>query len=221
MTDVDKILQALLETDEDDLKDLTGPPDHVAKINDTLFLALAKLGVSGDRISTRYSDVYVMCATHAEAHAIAQAGPWKSMAQVVRTNPEHPDAKQWPWLCDIPFANLGGYISGKIKESEEEDDFIDWKTVTPETAASLMKGDILAKEYGKAVARALKEPESKISAWYLGGGWIQVSGRELRPHPDLAALYPHGWSMGYRIRCPKARTDLEYIEQFGTLPPSR
>jgi hypothetical protein len=67
------------------------------------------MGISFDRVHNRYGDTMVMCPTYQEAHALAQAGPWKSMAEVVRTNPEH------PWLCDIPFANLGGYISDKTQ----------------------------------------------------------------------------------------------------------
>lgn len=119
VTDTDKLINALLENededlDSDDMKEVGKPPGH--GINPGLMAALERLGVTGDRISTRYSDVYIMCATYSEAHAIANAGPWKSMAEVVRTNPQHPDAKMWPWLVDVPFANLGGYIG-----SERED----------------------------------------------------------------------------------------------------
>lgn len=121
VTDAEKLINALLENededlDSDDLKEIGNPPEHTSGINTGLMDVLRSLGVTGDRISNRYSDTYVMCQTYQEAHTIANAGPWKSMAEVVRTNPQHPDAKMWPWLVDVPFANLGGYIGSKTEE---------------------------------------------------------------------------------------------------------
>ena len=118
--DIEKIaslaVKRLLEDDEaDDLKDVVLPPDHTAGIHDDLMKALSRLGISGEQIITRDSDVYVMCRSSSEAVMIKNAGPWKSMAEVVRTNPEHPDARQYPWLCDIPFANLAGLIASKLR----------------------------------------------------------------------------------------------------------
>lgn len=100
----------------DSAKDVSEPSERATGVNTTLADVLADLGVSEDRIHMRYSDVMVMCATHQEAFQIAKAGPWKSMAEIVRTNPGHPDAKQYPWLCDIPFANLAGYVASNARK---------------------------------------------------------------------------------------------------------
>jgi len=78
--------------------------------------ACVNLGVTPEQVSTRYSDVYVMCATHEQARKVCEAGKWRSMAEVFRTNPEHPDAKLYPWGVDVPFAFLGGYIAERKKE---------------------------------------------------------------------------------------------------------
>lgn len=110
-----RIVRSVLESDQDDMKDVSLPGPNLRGINDQLFDTLVSMGISFDRVHNRYGDTMVMCPTWQEAHALAQAGPWKSMAEVVRTNPGHPDAKQYPWLCDIPFANLGGYISDKTQ----------------------------------------------------------------------------------------------------------
>lgn len=118
MSNAQRILRHLLETDEtDDYKDLMQAPQW-AYVNPALLKVLSDLKVTGDRLAYHYSDLYIMCPTWAEAAAIKNAGPWKSMAEITRTNPEHPDAKQWPVLLDIPFANMGGYMQGKANESQ-------------------------------------------------------------------------------------------------------
>ena len=47
------------------------------------------------------------------------AGKWRSMASVCRTNPEHPDAKAWPWLVDVPFGCLDAYIAERVIAAAE------------------------------------------------------------------------------------------------------
>lgn len=118
VTDAEKLINALLETEDDDFDDtqeVAGDPEHTTGVHVDLMDVLRRLGVSADHIVNRYGDTYVMCPTWQEAHAIAQAGPWKSMAEVVRTNPEHPDARKWPFLVDIPFGNLTGYIKDRTQ----------------------------------------------------------------------------------------------------------
>lgn len=109
--DAATVVQKLLDADKDadDWKEAT----ELSRVNSDLQHVLNNLQVGPERVVRRYGDVYVMCPSHEEAYAIAMAGPWKSMAQVTRTNPEHPDAEQYPWLADIPFANLSDYIDRK------------------------------------------------------------------------------------------------------------
>lgn len=82
-------------------------------IHSDLLAVLTARKIAPDRVSTHASDVYIGCATHAEAAEIRAAGTWRSMATVCRMNPEHPDAKATPWLADIPFARLGYLVSQK------------------------------------------------------------------------------------------------------------
>lgn len=74
---------------------------------------LDRLAVDPARIHTRFSDVQVMCATHQDAREIVLGGKWESMAEIFRTNPDHPDAKAFPWGAEIPLANLAGYVASK------------------------------------------------------------------------------------------------------------
>ena len=55
----------------------------------------------------------------------------------------------------------------------------------------------------------------KITVTYIGGGWIEMSGIELKPHPDLASQYPKGWSLYDRMRTSRAR---EIIKSAVALP---
>lgn len=115
-TNASRIVSALLEQeedDDDDFREIVAPDNRLEGFHPDLIKLLGQMGIGPDRISTRYSDVYIFCQTYQEADQIRKAGKWGSMAEVVRTNPEHPDAKEYPWLCDIPFANFGGYMATK------------------------------------------------------------------------------------------------------------
>ena len=111
-----QIIAFLLEDEDDiDLLDVARGPEHIEGINTELMKVLSERGINADRIITRYGDVCVMCRNYDEAAKIRNAGKWRSMAEVARTNPEDPDAKEFPWLCDIPFANLAGYIASQSR----------------------------------------------------------------------------------------------------------
>lgn len=84
-------------------------------INAQLVNACALHGVTAAQISFHASDVRIGCASHALTATLRAAGPWRSMADVYRTNPEHPDAKAWPWGLDVPFARLDYLINEKRK----------------------------------------------------------------------------------------------------------
>jgi hypothetical protein len=226
VTDAEKLINTILETEDedfDDAQEVAGPPEHTTGINDGLMAVLKRLGVSADRVSNRYSDTYVMCATYQEAYTIANAGPWKSMADVFRTNPEHPDAKQWPWGVDIPFANLSAYMGSKLGEAEDEDFDDDWKDVADlNTPVAAIKGQQLADEYAKALKMVFRDVSggpANIWGRYEGGGWISIRGESLAPHPDLADRYPNGWSLLHRVRASRARFDISYIENHRQMPP--
>lgn len=96
------------------MKELDTVPKEISGVHDDLIGALAQLGVNASQIKTRFGDVYVMCRNQVEASRVKQAGTWKSMAEIARTNPDHPDAKEFPYLVDIPFANLSGYLGSAI-----------------------------------------------------------------------------------------------------------
>lgn len=114
MTDAEKIVNALIETDEEfDMKDAYGEPPM--EMETSLRAVLDKFGITDDRLATHESDVYVLCPTYQEARQIVTAGKWRSLAMVVPTNKDHPDAKQYPWLADIPFARLGALVREKRK----------------------------------------------------------------------------------------------------------
>ena len=81
-------------------------------IHPDVVTALQNLGFAPDQVSLRYSDVQALCATHEQASKLCGAGKWRSMAEVFRVNPDHPDAKAWPWGCEIPFAALGAVMPG-------------------------------------------------------------------------------------------------------------
>src|SRR5690349_24304340 len=113
MTDAEKIVNALIEAEDDDIKDAYGEPPM--DMNTALRDVLNRFGITDERIATHESDVYILCPTYQEAYQIAKAGPWKGMAEIVKTNPGHPDAKQYPWLADIPFARLDALVREKRK----------------------------------------------------------------------------------------------------------
>lgn len=85
-------------------------------IHPALVAALAAAGVDPARVHLRYSDVQVMLADYGAAVALKNAGPWKSMADVFHTNPDHPDAALYPYGVEVPFGNLAGYLTNRIKE---------------------------------------------------------------------------------------------------------
>lgn len=99
--------------DADLVKDVAGHPEHVQGLHPELVTALERLSIPADRVHLHYSDVWIMCRNYNEAYLVAKAGPWKSIAEIVRTNPDHPDAKQFPFLCDIPLGGFSGYIASK------------------------------------------------------------------------------------------------------------
>jgi len=80
-----------------------------------LLAACIRLGIKPEQVSTRCSDVLILCATHEQAHNIKLAGNWRSMAEVFRTNIGHPDAAKWPWGVNVPLACIGAYIASKTK----------------------------------------------------------------------------------------------------------
>lgn len=81
-----------------------------------LLAVLTARNVNPANVHTYHSDILVGCATHSEALALVDAGPWRSMASACRMNPEHPDAKLTPWIADIPLARLSGLIAERLKE---------------------------------------------------------------------------------------------------------
>ena len=87
-------------------------------INPGLLQAIDAAGIPHEQIKFHYSDVYVMHADFGVLAKLGQAGPWRSMAQIVRTNHEHPDAKAWPWLLDVPFACLDALVREKRRPHE-------------------------------------------------------------------------------------------------------
>lgn len=82
-------------------------------IHADLVRALALHGVGAEQIHFHASDVRVSCHSAGLAHTLKSAGQWRSMADVYRTNPEHPDAKRWPWGVDVPFARLDHLVNEK------------------------------------------------------------------------------------------------------------
>jgi hypothetical protein len=71
----------------------------------------------------------------------------------------------------------------------------------------MLRGQVLADEYGRRHPLFIENP-GKVWAAYQGGGWIELRGEGLKPHPDLKLMYPKGWSLLHRIRCGKARSEL-------------
>ena len=71
-----------------------------------------------------------------------------------------------------------------------------------------LTGQKLAKAYA-----ILFDYLGDVHGSYDGGGWITVCGYGLRPHPDLSAQYPNGWSMLHRVRCGRARRELQEAVQ--------
>jgi hypothetical protein len=69
---------------------------------------------------------------------------------------------------------------------------------------SKLTGNALAKEYARTHPLSEANP-GKVWATYEGGGWIELRGEGLKPHPDLAGQYPNGWSMLDRVRSGEAR----------------
>lgn len=101
----------------------------------------------------------------------------------------------------------------------EDDDFDAKEMFDPGPVTNAEKLQALANEYAHVLGRSMNQPEGLVWGCYSGGGWIEVRGDNLEPHPDLAAIYPHGWSMGTRVRVPYARHAIEYFYQHGKMPP--
>lgn len=70
-----------------------------------------------------------------------------------------------------------------------------------------LTGEALAKAYAANHSLA-KENPGKVWGSYLGGGWIELRGEGLKPHPNLENTYPNGWSLCHRIRSGAARAAL-------------
>lgn len=68
----------------------------------------------------------------------------------------------------------------------------------------LLSGVRLAKEYARTHPLSESNP-GKVHGYYLGGGWISLSGSGLKPHPDMVALHPNGWCLGCHVRSSVAR----------------
>ena len=71
-----------------------------------------------------------------------------------------------------------------------------------------LTGQRLATEYARRHPLSEKNP-GKVSGCYVGGGWIEISGSGLEPHPDMAFFYPNGWSLYSRLRSGEARAELD------------
>lgn len=82
-----------------------------------------------------------------------------------------------------------------------------------------LKGPQLAVELMKVYPLALENP-GKVFAHYVGGGWLHISGNGLKPHPDMAARYPNGWSLFDRMKCSSARAMLA-ADQFRAFTDGR
>jgi hypothetical protein len=109
-----KIISSLLEDDDDDdFREIIQNDRRFDGFHPDLVKVLERFNIGPDQVSTRYSDVYVMCRTLADAALIRDAGTWKSMSQVFRVNEGYPGADKYPWGVDIPLANMGGYINSK------------------------------------------------------------------------------------------------------------
>jgi len=78
----------------------------------------------------------------------------------------------------------------------------------------MLTGQRLADALALAHPLCVENP-GKIRVTYLGGGWIEISGSGLKPHPDLADQFPNGWSLLDRMRASRAR---EIIGSAVTLP---
>ena len=81
-----------------------------------------------------------------------------------------------------------------------------------------LTGQKLADVYGNRYAQDLQrvaevETLPAIYARYIGGGWIELSGRDLPSHIDLRTLSPNGWALHGKVRCKKAR---EFVRRFDT-----
>lgn len=98
--------------------EFTEPGAEFPAMNAELLAKIIEQGVKPEQVSTRYSDVIVLFPDAVAAANLRGAGPWRSMANVFKTNPEHPDAKKWPWGCDIPFGCLDARLGEMRKESK-------------------------------------------------------------------------------------------------------
>ena len=84
----------------------------------------------------------------------------------------------------------------------------------PIPKTTLLTGQRLADALALVHPLCVDNP-GKILVTYVGGGWIEMSGSGLKPHPDLANQYPNGWSLLDRMRASRAR---EIIKSAVTLP---
>lgn len=82
-------------------------------IHPDLARACALHGVTADQFNFHASDVRVGCPSCALAATLKAAGPWNAMANIYRTNPEHSDAKRFPWGLDVPLARLSYYVANR------------------------------------------------------------------------------------------------------------
>jgi len=84
----------------------------------------------------------------------------------------------------------------------------------PIPKTQMLTGQRLADTLALAHPLSVENP-GKVRATYIGGGWIEISGSGLKPHPDLADQFPNGWSLLDRMRASRAR---EIIRSAVTLP---
>jgi len=211
-TDARSIVVALLEQEDDedydDFREIVAPDNRLARrFHPELVKLLERLGIGPNRIITYYSDVYIMCRTQGEALQVLKGGNWKSMGEVVQTNPDHPIARKYPWLCDIPFANLSRYINSKTQHEglEDGEDDIDWKDVyETDTPATIFTGKELAKEYARVLTQVTDQEPGSIRGIYAGNGWIRIEGNNRRDS----------------LRWTEARAKVDYFNRYGKFPPT-
>ena len=65
-----------------------------------------------------------------------------------------------------------------------------------------LTGQTLSDVYARQHPIAQENP-GKVYAIYLGGGWIELRGNDLK-----SSIYPHTWTMVDRIRSKEARERL-------------
>lgn len=74
---------------------------------------LAGHGITAEQIHCHESDVQVLCGSYSLAATLKAGGIWYASADLFRVNPEHPDAKRFPWGLDVAFARLDHIVNEK------------------------------------------------------------------------------------------------------------